>query len=248
MTADLPCSTRMLASVTSAAEAWIVLAAGADIVDLKDPSRGALGALSDAAVRDIVRAIGGRATVSATVGDLASMGSGEVSDAVLRMARAGVDVVKVGFFPAPSAVECVAALGDVAEQGVRIVAVLFADRLPDWSLLPRFAAAGFLGVMLDTAGKDGRSLRRHLSDSELREFIAQARRLGLVAGLAGSLTVAEIEPLLPLRPDYLGFRGALCGGGSRTASIDAAACARVRAAIPTDAAWRQGVIPQRALP
>ena len=43
--------TRMLASVADAAEAEAVLQLGADIVDLKDPRRGALGAVSLDAAR-----------------------------------------------------------------------------------------------------------------------------------------------------------------------------------------------------
>ena len=49
--------TGFLASVTSAAEAEIVLAAGADIIDLKDPHSGALGALPSPVTREAVRAV-----------------------------------------------------------------------------------------------------------------------------------------------------------------------------------------------
>jgi dihydroneopterin aldolase len=38
--------------------------------------------------------------------------------------------------------------------------------------------------------------------------------------------------LLPLQPDLLGFRGALCRGGTREAALDAEACAAIRARIP----------------
>ena len=38
--------TRLLASVANAAEAGVVLQVGADVIDLKDARRGALGAVS----------------------------------------------------------------------------------------------------------------------------------------------------------------------------------------------------------
>ena len=57
----------MLASVTSVAEAEAALAAGADLIDLKEPARGALGALDLDTVVAIVAAVGGRRPVSATV-------------------------------------------------------------------------------------------------------------------------------------------------------------------------------------
>src|SRR3569833_993095 len=65
--------TGWLASVTDADEARQVLAAGADIVDAKNPHAGALGALPLDTVRAIVSAVGGQAPVSATVGDFPSM-------------------------------------------------------------------------------------------------------------------------------------------------------------------------------
>ena len=82
------------------------------------------------------------------------------------------------------------------------------------------ADAGFIGVMLDTGLKDGRSLRDHLSADALAEFIGQARDAGLWAGLAGSLKLADITPLAALEPSILGFRGALCRGGARREVMD----------------------------
>src|SRR3569833_821568 len=61
--------TGWLASVTDADEARQVLAAGADIVDAKNPHAGALGALPLDTVRAIVNAVGGQAPGSATVGE-----------------------------------------------------------------------------------------------------------------------------------------------------------------------------------
>ena len=49
--------TLMLASVTNPAEAEAVWAGGADIIDLKDPAKGALGAL-DAKCRGRHRSLG----------------------------------------------------------------------------------------------------------------------------------------------------------------------------------------------
>jgi (5-formylfuran-3-yl)methyl phosphate synthase len=224
--------TAMLASVSSVAEARLVVEHGADIVDLKDPARGALGALEVSIVRDIVADLDGKVIISATVGDLPTMQPEEVKAAVKRTAQTGVDIVKVGFFSASTAAACIAVLAEEMREGVKLVAVLFADQQPQRAWLPRFAEQGWYGVMLDTARKDGLSLRNHLSDEELGDFVRAARRFGLAVGLAGSLRGSDIPHLLPFHSDYLGFRGALCGGGTRTANIDAAAVMRIRAAIP----------------
>ena len=86
-----------LASVTNADEAGFALLGGADVIDCKDPSSGALGALDEAIVREIVARIAGRLPVSATVGDLPAE-PGTIVAAVSSMAATGVDIVKIGFF------------------------------------------------------------------------------------------------------------------------------------------------------
>jgi dihydroneopterin aldolase len=52
-----------------------------------------------------------------------------------------------------------------------------------------------------------------------------------MVGLAGSLKAEDVPDLLTLAPDLLGFRGALCRG-RRSASLDPASCASIRALIP----------------
>ena len=220
--------TRLLASVRTPGEARLALAGGADIIDLKEPAQGALGRLPDATIAAILREIAGRRLASATIGDLA-LAPAPVLEAVRAMAATGVDIVKLGIF-AGDAEATVAGLADVARDGIRLVAVLFADRAPDFSLVARCAAADFYGVMLDTADKSAGPLTRYLSNSALARFIAMAHGHGLLAGLAGSLAAADVPRLLPLRPDYLGFRSALTSGG-RSGPVDAGAVARLRAML-----------------
>lgn len=224
-------TTGMLASVMTCAEAMVALEGGADIIDLKNPTLGALGALDDNTIRAVVAAVAGRVPVSATVGDLVEMESGLISRAVQHMANNGVDYVKVGFFPSPLSTACLDALSMHAGKDIRLVAVLFGDLGYDGFHVPDFAAAGFAGIMLDTAIKGGGSIRGRIADGRLAEFVVAAQASGLLAGLAGSLAIPDIAPLIELHPDYLGFRGALCAGGIRTGGLDAAAFARVRAAI-----------------
>jgi uncharacterized protein (UPF0264 family) len=222
-------SPRLLASVADLTEAALAAAGGADLIDLKDPRAGALGAWPPALLGRAKAAIGYRLPVSATIGDL-PMAPGALVAAAAAVAAADVDFVKVGFFAGGDHVACAGALGRVARQGARLVAVLMADQGPDLELLPILAEAGFAGAMLDTADKQAGGLRRHLDDADLAGFVRSTRGLGLLTGLAGSLTVADIAPLAALRPDYLGFRGALCEGG-REAALDPQALGRVRAAM-----------------
>ena len=61
----------MLASVNSLEEALLLQGHNVDIIDLKQPAQGALGALSTAVVADIVAQLKPNAKISATIGDLA---------------------------------------------------------------------------------------------------------------------------------------------------------------------------------
>jgi (5-formylfuran-3-yl)methyl phosphate synthase len=218
-----------LASVTNADEAEIAIAGGADIIDCKDPASGALGALSTQTVREIVASIRGRAPVSATVGDLPSERD-VLTEAVALMASTGVDVVKIGFFGDSDPRAAISALGTARSGSVQLVAVLMADRDPDFGLLPVLAEAGFAGVMLDTADKAAGRLTSVLSIGRLTEFVRTARDHNFFAGLAGSLKESDIAILANLEPDMLGFRGALCPAG-RTSGLDADRVVQVRRSI-----------------
>ena len=222
--------TGLLASVATLDEAAQAVAWGADILDLKDPARGALGAWEQDALREAVRRHGGEATLSATTGDL-PMSPAIVAEAAAAVAASGVALVKVGFFGGGDPAGCIAALRPLARRGTRLVAVLMADRSPDLGLIGDFAAAGFAGAMLDTADKAAGNLCAHLDSRVLARFVAQARGQGLITGLAGSLGLDDIDLLRPLRPDYLGFRTALCAG-DRTGRLDPEAFAAIRSALP----------------
>jgi (5-formylfuran-3-yl)methyl phosphate synthase len=226
-----------LASVRSAEEALLAVAGGADIVDVKEPSSGALGRVDGEILTGIVRTLGGSRTVSATIGDL-PLDPDAVVAAVAATAATGVDIVKIGLFPGDLAAT-LAALEPIARAGTRLVAVIFADRGPDLArLVPHCAASGFAGVMLDTADKRAGPLTAHLPIAALAGFVGSARAFGLLSGLAGSLRLADIPALAALGADYLGFRSALTAGG-RDRDIDIAAMEAVRRAL--DAAVPRGV-------
>jgi dihydroneopterin aldolase len=224
--------TLFLASVDGPGEAAIALEHGADIIDLKDAGKGALGAPAAETVRAAVAAVGGRRPVSVVTGDL-PMEPDIVAAAAAAMAETGVDYVKVGLFPGGKREDCLRALAAPARR-TKIIGVMFADRGADQALLPLMAECGLAGVMLDTARKGSGSLLEHMDITALAEFIAAARARALLIGLAGSLEIPDIPRLLPLAPDLLGFRGALCVGQQRTAAIAPESVRLVRELIPLD--------------
>jgi (5-formylfuran-3-yl)methyl phosphate synthase len=225
--------TLFLASVRDEAEAEFALSARADVIDLKEPAHGALGAIDRERTRAIVSAIAGRATVSATIGDL-PMVAETIREAVLERDASGVDYVKFGLFPDGDAQACLDGLRPVA-RSAQLIVVLFADRWPRFDAVAAVADMGAAGIMLDTAGKSSGSLRDHCDLRELAHFVTSAKAQGLTVGLAGSLTSVDVPELLALGPDLLGFRGALCLS-TRSSSLNPLACAAIRALIPEAAA------------
>ncbi len=220
----------MLASVENLTEALQVLAAGVDIIDLKSPSKGALGALPIELVKEIVLAVDGRLPVSATIGDL-PMYPKQVGDAVEAMASTGVDYVKIGFFPDGDWQKTIIHLAPLAAEGVRLVAVLFGDLNPRLDQIPALAISGFSAVMLDTMDKRAGSLTQVCTMDFLQSFIIEAKAYGMLCGLAGSLRQTDIPALLDLQADYLGFRGALCIQQNRTSKIEGKALHDIRAML-----------------
>jgi (5-formylfuran-3-yl)methyl phosphate synthase len=63
----------LLVSVRSADEALTALAGGADVIDVKEPNRGSLGAADMSTIREVVRAVDGRAPVTAALGELSDV-------------------------------------------------------------------------------------------------------------------------------------------------------------------------------
>jgi dihydroneopterin aldolase len=220
----------MLASVTGPGEADVAVRHGADIIDLKDVGAG-FGAVALEVVRATVAAIARRRAVSAVVGEAVDL-ERLVADAS-ELAAAGPAFLKIGLPQAALRDDVIRTLALLARR-TKLIGVMFADDGADDALIPVMAASGFAGVMLDTARKTGARLLDHRDVAALARFVDAAHTHGLIAGLAGSLETPDIPRLLPLKPDVLGFRRALCAGHDRGAPIDAGAVAAVRALIPAD--------------
>lgn len=222
--------TGMLASVNSVAEALQALTANVDIIDLKQPALGALGALETDLVKTIVNEINGRCPVSATIGDL-PMQPELVYEAVNAMAETGVDYIKIGFFPGGDWQGTLDKLAESAQQNLALIAVLFADTQPDFAVIDSLKDAGFKGVMLDTMNKNNGALTQVMAKTDIAQFVRLAKNRSMLCGLAGSLRLDDIAELMPYQPDYLGFRGALCVEHNRTAQLNRSSIMQIKQAI-----------------
>jgi uncharacterized protein (UPF0264 family) len=221
--------TRLLVSVRCAAEAEAALAGGAALIDVKEPANGPLGRAADHVIAEVVRAVVGRAPVSAALGELLEDFGEELPAATADLAFVKWGLAGCGERPQA------AWWWDLAEEMDRLVALFpfcraVAVAYADWprAKAPRpeqvctFAGWQPAGaLLLDTWGKDGSTLLDWMSDAEVTSLCQRCREAGVRVALAGSLGQKEIHVLKPARPDWFAVRSAACAGRDRTAAIDA---------------------------
>lgn len=208
---------QLLISVRNADEAALALAAGADIIDLKDPDSGALGALNAEDTQQVLQMVSGRVPVSATVGEDHYTLDALLDPIRLRIAL-GVDIIKISVSDLFYRDDFMSEVSALARGQTKFVAIFFADSEPDFDLLPRLHQAGFWGAMLDTRNKH-KNLLQNRASGYLRHFIALSDQYGLKTGLAGSLQPQDIDKLTETNATYLGFRGGVCENSSRSQSL-----------------------------
>jgi hypothetical protein len=218
---------RLLVSVVSAHEARGALAGGADIIDVKDPAQGPLGAPSPRVLSEVVAEVGAAAPVSVALGDLPNMPH-TAALAARGAALSGAAYVKVGLRGVHRLDEAVAlmrAVADAVEPPTAVIAAAYADAgtLDPPALAPQWLPdvvdqAGIAGALVDTFVKDGRGLYSWMSESELADLVARTRRAGGTFAVAGQLTRGDLRRVAA---DVVGVRSAVCRGGDRAADLDA---------------------------
>lgn len=216
---------KLLVSPKDEGEALEAAHGGADIIDVKNPAEGSLGASFPWIIKRIREIIPLKTDISATLGDLPNL-PGTASLASLGAAASGANYVKVGLMGPSSAEEAVYLMSCVVrsvgqlDPPVKVVAAGYADwkraGTIDPLLIPEIAKkSGSQIAMVDTKIKDGKHLFNFLSEKELGLFVETSHKMGLSAALAGSLRKENIPTLLKLDVDIIGVRTAACEGLDR---------------------------------
>jgi uncharacterized protein (UPF0264 family) len=221
---------RIMISVLSASEAREAIAGGAEILDVKNPAEGSLGAQPPHVIREIKAFASDSIEVSAAIGDMPYL-PGTAALAAFGAASCGADYVKVGLKGPGSEEEAISLLREV-QRAVRgfstsVIAVCYADFRRACTLnpdcLPRVAsAADVRGCLLDTAIKDGNTLLDFLDLGILRSMTEQAHGAGLLMGFAGSLREEHLPLIRDLGTDVVGLRTSACRNGQRSGPLEAA--------------------------
>jgi len=206
-------------------EASEAIAGGADIIDVKNPLEGPLGANFPWVIKRIREITPKNIQVSCTLGEVPNL-PGSIALAALGAASLGVDYIKVGLGGFKTAHEAICFLENInraakeCNPNIKLVAAGYADAeracTLDPMIVPEIASkAGVDVAMLDTAVKDDKNLFDFLTSQQLAKFVSFSHKFGLEAALAGSLKKQDLLLVYSLGADIAGARGAACTNNNR---------------------------------
>jgi len=234
----------LLVSVRSAAEALTALAGGADLIDVKEPSQGSLGAADDDAISSVVRAVNGRAPISAALGELVDLIGSPIGDG-MRTLVDGVSLFKIGLAHCSGldnwhthwqrAVDNL--ISTSPKRNSQAVAVVYADWRAAQSPSPHEVLYAAIHrrcpvLLIDTWNKSNGTLFDHWPVAELQAFTTEVRSHDISVVLAGSLTGESVTTAALLLPDLVAVRTAACEGG-RTGTVSEKRVRKLKYAIAT---------------
>ena len=210
--------TRLLVSVRDASEAAEAVGGGADLVDVKEPGRGSLGAADSDVWAAVRRVVGGQRPLSVALGEL-------LDDPIVQNAPSshGYQFAKIGLAGCADCRDWPArwsAALRVFPDGVAAVAVVYADAKvakapPPFDVLGCAIDIRCRAMLVDTYAKAAGGLFESISSDVLSGLVERARRQGLLVVLGGSLDERSLARALEFAPDFVAVRQAVCRGGRR---------------------------------
>ncbi|MCC9658157.1 (5-formylfuran-3-yl)methyl phosphate synthase [Rhodopirellula halodulae] len=214
---------RLLVSVRNLHEAQLAVDGGVDIVDFKEPLRGALAACDPHVWSEAVAAFAGAGVMlSAALGESESaMQVASQVPAEFTFAKAGPSGCRSG--------EWLQRLWDQlpVPESVALVPVAYADHETATTITPEevldaVIESGRSRLLIDTFVKDGRRLPDHLDRQRLTDILQKAQAHDVWVALAGSVRLREKHRLERegCFPDCWGVRGDVCDNSDRCGLID----------------------------
>lgn len=220
--------TQLLVSVKNVEEALLAWHASVDVIDLKDPNVGALGALDALMTQKIATQIDLSRQKTPTQNTMLSATVGEnhasktiLVNAIIEKSAAGIHLIKIAVNPYFKDDVFLSEIKTLINlHRLKLIAVFYAEKNIDYKLIKRLADIGFYGVMIDTENKSN-SLISHMDKFDLQEIVNLCKKNGLVIGVAGSLKPQNIATLIQFEPTYIGFRSGICYQYMRNNGVDA---------------------------
>ena len=207
-------------------EAKTTIEGGADIVDVKNPLEGSLGANFPWVISDIQKLVKKHnREISATMGDFPNL-PGTASLAALGLANCNVDYIKVGLKGPKSRKDAIYLMRQIRKSvdnyndKIKVVVAGYADNKRfgtiDPLLIPEIAIESDANVaMVDTGIKDGKSLFDFMTYDQIASFVKKGSKNGILIALAGSIRREHLPKLKNFNPDIIGLRGAACEANDR---------------------------------
>ncbi len=218
---------KCLVSAKDFSEVQTIIQGEADIIDLKNPEEGSLGAGDPELILKTCELLKNdeNMEVSAAIGDVPHL-PGIIALAAVGTAMLGANYVKVGLYGSKTPAEALDLMTRVVNsiKGLglhsKVVAAGYADASRVGAVLPMEIPeiahlSGADVAMLDTAVKDGKRLFHFLRSEDLTKFTDLAHDYGLDVALAGSLRLEDIPVLSQIGADIIGVRGIICEKGDR---------------------------------
>ena len=216
---------KILISPKNEAEAVEAVHGGADIIDVKNPSEGSLGANFPWVIKRIREIVPRSIDISATLGDFPHL-PGSASLAALGAAVSGTNYIKIGLLGSKTFDSALFLMKNVTKAVkdydplIKVVVAGYADHeranTLDPMVLPHIAErSGCDLIMVDTLIKDGKRLFDFMDVEACRSFVERGHTYGLQVALAGSIKKEDVSTLTELGADVVGIRGAACSGGDR---------------------------------
>ncbi|MHA2324780.1 MAG: (5-formylfuran-3-yl)methyl phosphate synthase [Promethearchaeota archaeon] len=211
---------KLLISPKNKTEAIEAINGGANIIDVKNPSEGPLGANFPWVIKEIVDIVPKNVETSCTIGETTKL-PGSMCLAARGAASTGVNYIKAGLSGLQKPDEAIKLMKKVVKAAknftskIRVVITGYADAEKIDSinplLVPNIAAKAFADVaMIDTAVKNGNSLFHYLNEEQIKNFVNKSRKFNLKTALAGSIKKADFPQVTSLGADIIGIRGAAC--------------------------------------
>ncbi|MDG2015242.1 MAG: (5-formylfuran-3-yl)methyl phosphate synthase [Pirellulaceae bacterium] len=214
----------LLVSVRDLQEAEKAAAGGADIIDLKEPDHGSLGAVSSPIASSIGQRMAHRLPLSLAMGELLERQS---------EAEPAVHVLKKFTFAKVGLSGC-HALSDwknrwqnwasLLPSKTQPVVVAYADHgacqaPPPGELVDFTIQSGRKVFLIDTYEKNGRIIFDHISCTELGKLFRTLQKYSVCVALAGSIGLESLPQAFQTSPNILAVRGAVCQKSDRNSRL-----------------------------
>jgi uncharacterized protein (UPF0264 family) len=216
---------KLLISPKNSKEAIEAIAGGADIIDVKNPKEGPLGANFPWVIKEIKQLMPNNVELSCTLGEAPNL-PGSMALAAYGAASLDVDYIKIGLNgvqtiqKATNLLENIVHAVKMCNSKIKIVVAGYGDYSRVNSIDPQLIVQTAFAVnadvvMLDTAIKDGKTLFDFQTLQHLESFINRAHEHKLNVALAGSLQIQNLPIIKKLGADFVGLRGAACQNNNR---------------------------------